>query len=228
MSNETAETSTAVPKKAGFPYRLLGFALILIAVVLYIRSFRAKAKSAEAAMALYEAVQEDGAIGVMVMHTLEGMDLPPILYRCDVDTATNLLTKMSQPEPTPYPKGSIEGDLFIIHVVGTNRVVREFRAIRPASDPENALVGRITREKGEDGKPHEVAAPPALVRGAGEILGDILKDLVERGEKLSADPKFKEDFDAMVKKAAEEMAAKAEAQKAAAEAPEAPEAPENP
>ena len=207
MSNETAE-QTAAPKSSGFsPVRLLGFAMIVAACVLYVRSYRAKVHSYEAAVSLSEAVRENGAIGVMVMHTLEGMDLPPILYKCDVDIATNLLERMSEPEPVKFPKGTIEGDLFVVCVVGTNKDVREFRAIRPAADPSNALVGRITREKGEDGKLRESVAQPALVKGAGDILGGILKDLVERGEKLSANPKFKEDFAKLLEKTAAEMKA---------------------
>lgn len=216
MSNDTVQSPAATKRSSSSSLRILGVLLILIAFGMQFRSCRGQQASFQAAKGLSEAVLENGAKGVMVQHTLEGMDLPPILFRCDNDMATNLLIRMVQAQPAKFPKEAIDGDLFVIHVVGTNDVVREFRAVRPSSDPSNALVGLLSRDVNEEGAPIESAAAPALVVGAGDILGDILKKLVEQGEQISADPKFKENFTQLLEKAAKEHAA-AEAKASATE-----------
>ncbi len=226
MSEETA----APAKQNAFPVsRLIGILLIVAAVVWHVSTVvrrRAAANEAiRAANAVIESVFRDGAVGLLVEHTLEGLDLPPILYPCGIDNATNLLQSLVTVQPTPFPKERIEGDLFVLHVVDTNRVVHKYRAIRPADDPSNALVGILEQRRDEEtGKLLEHVSAPALAIGAGDVLGGILKELVEKGTQAAKDPNFHQNFDNLLEKLAAERAAKAaEAQSADAPAPAEPE-----
>lgn len=205
---------SAAPKRTFPVARLIGILLILIAVVWHCVTVTRKKADAEAAVQAAQdvvaSVLQDGVVGIMVEHTLEGLDLPPILYPCGIDNATNLLHSLITVQPTLFPKDKIEGDLFVLHVVDTNKVVHKYRAIRPADTPSDALVGILTQKRDEEsGKILEKVSAPALAVGAGDVLGGILKELVEKGTKAAQDPKFHESFENLLEKIAAERSAKA-------------------
>lgn len=201
-----SDTPNPTPRKRIAWTQLLGAILILAAAAHYIRSSKIKAASRDAARTLAEAVFEGGVTFVGVSHTLEGMDLPPVLHPCDLHTATNLLASMAKAEPMPMPKGSIDGDLFTILVKGTNETMRAFRAIRPASEPSNAYIGVLSFSQNEQGERIENVSAPARVPEAGTLLGDILKTMVERGTKISEDPNFHSSFSNLLERAASQHA----------------------
>ena len=217
MSDDSSPRSAPVPRSNQSFLRLLGVVCLLAAAGLQARSCSARKAEARVAREISEAVLEGGAVDVLVQHTLEGMDLPPIIYRCDETTATNLLTKLHQVRPTRMPKNPFDGDHFSVLIVSTNGVVREFRADRLTADPSNALVGIVKRRKNEDGSILEASSAPALAIGAGDILGDILRRLVEEGQKYSSDPAFRENFSNAVERVIAERTAAAAAKDAPAE-----------
>lgn len=219
MSEEIKE-QTQPSSKGGISWaRILGALLIAAAIAMYIRTTHQREKMAEAANAVSQAVLVNGVSRVGVAHTLEGMELPPILHLCDEGMTTNLLVSLLQAKPTATPKKAIEGDLFVVHVMGTNNTVQLFRAVRPASDPANALVGVISMAKDEDGNAVETVSAPALAVGAGEILGSVLKRMVEEGSKISSDPGFRESFSNLLERAVNEHdAAKTKPEEAPVEA----------
>ena len=198
-------------------YRLLGLGLIVLAAVLYVsnnRTARMRAKSAAAAAVIRDFAQDamaahTNALGrtppvktVAVTHTIEGMDLPPILYPCPDDIASNLIERLAGAEAMDTPRGAIDGDLFMLRILDTHDQVQQLRAIRPSSRPEDAFVGFFYREK-EDSE-EVLLSPPTLVPGAGTILGQCLKTIVEGGEKIAANPNFPAAFSNLLERAVKE------------------------
>lgn len=194
-------------------YRLLGLGLIILAAVLYVsnnRTARMRAKSAAAAALIRNFAQDamvahTNALGrtppvktVAVTHTIEGMDLPPILYPCPDDIASNLIERLAGAEPMDTPRDPIDGDLFMLRILDTNDQIQQLRAIRPSNRPEDAYVGFFYREK--DSEDVQVS-PPTLVPGAGVVLGQCLKTIVEGGEKIAANPNFPEAFSNLLERA---------------------------
>ncbi len=198
-------------------YRLLGIALLVLAAALYVannRTMRMRAKSAAAAE-LIRAFAADAMVAhtnaltrtppaktVAVTHTIEGMDLPPILYPCPDDIASNLIERLTGAEAMDTPRGAIDGDLFELRILNTNDKIQQLRAIRPSSRPEDAFVGFYYRE--EDSEDVQVS-PPTLVPGAGTILGQCLKTIVEGGEKIAANPNFPAAFSNLLERAIQKV-----------------------
>ena len=195
-------------------YRILGAALLVLACVLYIsnnRTNRMRAKSAAAASLIrefaadamqaheYAATNTPPIKTVAITHTIEGMDLPPILYPCPDDIATNLLARLAEAEPMDAPRGTIDGDLFMLRILDTQNHVQQLRAIRPSSQPEDAYVGFFYRE--DENSEDLLISPPTLVPGAGGILGQCLKTIVEGGEKIAANPNFPAAFSNLLERA---------------------------
>ena len=194
-------------------YRLLGLGLIILAAALYVannRTMRMRAKSAAAAALIRNFAQDamvahTNALGrtppvktVAVTHTIEGMDLPPILYPCPDDIASNLLERLAGTEPMDPPRGAIDGDLFMLRILDTNDQIQQLRAIRPSSRPEDAYVGFFYREENSE---DVQVSPPTLVPGAGVVLGQCLKTIVEGGEKIAANPNFPAAFSNLLERA---------------------------
>ena len=194
-------------------YRLLGLGLIVLAIGLYVannRTMRMRAKSAAAA-ALIRNFAQDAMVAhtnalsstppvktVAVTHTIEGMNLPPILYPCPDDIASNLIERLAGAEPMDPPRGTIDGDLFELRILNTNNKIQQLRAIRPSSRPEDAYIGFFYREEDSE---DVLVSPPTLVPGAGVVLGQCLKTIVEGGEKIAANPNFPAAFSNLLERA---------------------------
>lgn len=201
-------------------YRLFGVALIVLACALYVsnsRTNRMRAKSAGAAALVREfaadalqahanaATNTPPVKTVAVTHTIEGMDLPPILYPCPDDIATNLLARLAEATGMDTPRGAIDGDLFMLRILDTENRIQQLRAIRPSSRPHDAYVGFFYREEGSE---ELLLSPPTLVTGAGDLLGQCLKTIVEGGEKLAANPNFPAAFSNLLDRAVQQRAAR--------------------
>ena len=187
--------------RADFP-RILGVLLLIAAVALYIRTNRTRSALAESesasavvralaaeAAAAREASLTNGAPAyvVAVAHTIEGMDLPPILYPCPDAVATNLLASLAAATAMRQPADVIEGDLFELQLLTRERRIQRLRAIRPAERPEDAYVGFSFVESESK---EERLSPPVLAPGGGVLLGLCLKAIVEGGERIAADPNY--------------------------------------
>ena len=211
-------------------FRLLGLVLLIVAVALYIRSHRAKkeqqlsvwttnlirAIAADASEAHAHALERSpSAKTIAVTHTIEGLDLPPFLYPCPEDITTNLLASLSLTEPVKLPSEIIEGDLFMLRLLDTSNRVTVLRAIRPYDRPDDAYIGLFLTnpETGE-----ETLSPPTVAPGAGPLLGQCLKAIVEGGQKAMSDPAFLNNFSNAVRRVIEQRETK-ESQPAGDNAP---------
>ena len=192
--------------------RILGLVLLIVAVALYIRSYRAKKEqlfsartaalvreiAADASEAHARALEQTPPVKtIAVTHTIEGLDLPPFLYPCPEDIATNLLASLSATQPVTLPSQTIDGDLFMLRLLDTSNRVTVLRAIRPADRPDDAYIGLFLTnpETGE-----ETLSPPTVAPGAGPLLGQCLKTIVEGGQKAMQDPAFMNNFSNAVRR----------------------------
>lgn len=204
--------------RAEFP-RILGVLLLIAAAALYIRTNRTRAALAESessasvirSLAAQAAAEREASLTngvpakvVAVAHTIEGMDLPPILYPCPDDVATNLLATLAGATGMRHPGDPIEGDLFELRLMTAPGRVLQLRAIRPAARPADAYVG-FTYVESETRESR--LSPPVLVPGGGVLLGQCLKAIVEGGEKIAADPNFATVFSNALERAVQQRGA---------------------
>ena len=207
--------------------RLLGLILLVAAVAMYVRSYRVKrdGMASAATAGLIREIAADAIVAnaraaeqvppaktIAVTHTIEGLDLPPFLYPCPDDIATNLLASLAATEPVKLPSDIIDGDLFMLRILDTSNRVSVLRAIRPADRPDDAYIGVFftNPETGE-----ESLSPPTVAPGAGQLLGQCLKVIVENGQKVASDPAFLNNFSNAVRRAIQQReAAEGDAQSA--------------
>ncbi len=205
-------------RPASFPIntRVLGIICILAAILLYIGKYNRDAREARAdlsaAREILECVTNQPVHSVFIEHSLENMDVPPILFNCPPVLATNLLASICGGHTCQQRTGTADGNLFLIHVVHTTNMVEalsaiqrhqitntvsSFRAVRLTEDQDNAYFALISDNgEGEPAVPRYFYAP-----GAGKTLGGVLAYLVEKGGELSKNPKFMESFSNRVERA---------------------------
>ncbi len=94
---------------------------------------------------------------------------------CSAEIATNIIANLMKAEPTPFPRGLVEGDEYQIFMMYTNRASAILRAVRLYNDPSNLYVGIRQPVKFND-KNIPTAwsyTPPALIVGLGALFNEL-------------------------------------------------------
>ena len=170
---------------------ILPFLFLILAGVLYFHSIRTS-EYAQTAKAIRIQASRPFA-QVAIVYQLEGRGtsivtpLPPNL-------AADLMGAMSNAQPMPPFEGTVEGDPFRIVVTHPEGTRTTFFAVRLDGDPETLYVGTVLPESisgtATNAAPHFTTSPPARVRGAGLIAGQVIDQNKAMGEDIPSDEEF--------------------------------------
>lgn len=149
---------------------LAGIVLIVGAALLYWRDIKQNKEHVKAANIVRLCASTPlMAMGLMLDST--GPASNAYMF-CSADIASNIVDHLLKAEPTPFPRGLVEGDEYQIFMMYTNRTSTLIRAVRLYNDPENLYVGiRQPVKFNADNKPTAWSyTPPALVVGLGTLF----------------------------------------------------------
>lgn len=166
------EQETTAPKSSKWNY-IVGIVLILGAVALYINDARTgKTQAASAAM-----VQKYASEPVFMM----GLQLDSAgaasnaFWAAPGYVITNILAHLQTVQPASFPKGTVEGDEYMMYMLFTNKTHGLIRAARLYDEPDDLYVGVKVPVKVDDN--NNVVQwdfmPPAKVEGLGKIFKDL-------------------------------------------------------
>lgn len=167
--------------------RWLPYVLLIAAALLYTRDLIHSRRRVAAANDVRRAAQGPFS-RVGISQSVDGRSMPLLVF-IDVDSASNLLSKIRQAEPARFPQGTVEGTECQIQLVSTNGAIRQLRAARLNNSPNDLYVGLRYQciSQDPDATNRWTVGLPALVKGAGPDLDKALAYISNAATNLPPD-----------------------------------------